>query len=147
MCVCVCVFVCVLGSAAGGEVCVCRATVQQAQPPCPSAGPSGSGRLRWVPSIPESPSKLSLIFSQMMSTSRSNTCFTLMWSLALASKNWNPGRRRTGLRLRTRPSSPRGGNDPIIQHCCCGIVHGYVSVERSTVTKVHLIKKRIVSIV
>lgn len=31
------------------------------------------------------------IFSQMMSTSRSNVCLTLMLSLALASKNSKPG--------------------------------------------------------
>lgn len=36
-------------------------------------------------------SRLSDIFSQMMSTRRSKVCFTLMLSLALASKNSKPG--------------------------------------------------------
>lgn len=44
------------------------------------------GRRLWSVSI------VSDILSQMMSTSRSNVCFTLMFSLALVSKNSSPER-------------------------------------------------------
>lgn len=51
----------------------------------PKAGP--------FPLLPglELGSRDSFIFSQMTSTRRSKTCFTLMFSLALASKNSKPG--------------------------------------------------------
>lgn len=64
--------------------------VQQAQPPPPS-GPWPGPRPLWL-ELMAFPSVLVFICSQMTSTRCSNTCLTLMFSLALASKNRKPGR-------------------------------------------------------
>lgn len=67
-----------------------RQMVQQAQPPWLSDGESLRPWFLWLDTRLRSPSMLSFIFSQITSTRRSNTCFTLMLSFALASKNWKP---------------------------------------------------------
>lgn len=63
---------------------------QHAHPPWLGGGCSCSPSPFWLTDGLASPLKLWFIFSQITSTSLSKTCFTLMLSLALASKNWKP---------------------------------------------------------
>lgn len=71
------------------------ASYQHAQPPWLLRGSVSFRSVPlWLADGLASPLGLSFIFSQMTSTSLSKTCFTLMLSLALASKNWKPGESR-----------------------------------------------------